>query len=239
MRAPAVKAYGTAQDLCPGYGHCRLGLAARCWKGPSPVRVPCLGAACDAALRAAVGFLRLAENERVESIADVMERAAGRGSDSAILRTASHIKLFTLLVSIARNVLRERGRKRQRSSRRRLPYPAPVALALQAAPRRFDPRATAEAREALRRVRAHLVVLPPPCREIVTRLSNGAPPREIRSFLKAWRPVGDAECKRLIRLARALLRALDHGRDARTLWPRGWEPEKNPWSTIPPPPEGH
>ncbi len=225
-------ANGGNWGVCPGYHDCRIALTTNCFHRPPLVALPCLRDASVAALRAAQVPIR-DEHERERMISEIMERAAGRGSRSAVLRATPTIKLLTLLVSIARNVWREHARGLARMMLLRSLDPG--ALDVQVDPGSPDATSVAAARETLARIRIHGASLPPPCREIALRLTAGFQPHEICPFLRAWRAVGGEECRRLIRLTKAMLRALERGQSARTLWPAGWEPKKNLWATTPPP----
>jgi hypothetical protein len=78
--------------------------------------------------------------------------------------------------------------------------------------------------------------LPPPCREIARlQYLEGATRAEIRTYLRAWRPIGCEEVRRLLRLTHALLRAFGRGRSPAEEWPSGWCGGKNRWLTTPPP----
>lgn len=224
---------------CPGYFHCRIEAATACLERPPPVAVPCLREASEAAVRAA-GLTLHDDQERQTIVAEVMGRAGGRGRASAIFRTRPALRLQTLLVSIARNVWRERARASRRASRGGPRSLDPIALDAHADPRGRDPASYAAARDRLIRLRALAGRrLPPPCREIAIRLLNGDKPHEICPFLMAWRYVEKHECNRLIRLAIAMLRALEPGQDVRVLWPNGWDRDRNPWFQVPPPPNSH
>ena len=78
--------------------------------------------------------------------------------------------------------------------------------------------------------------LPPPCREIATlQYERGWSRKDIVSWLLDWRDVGEEEARRMIKRSHALLRCLGRSREPDSLWPTGWNREKNRWLTTPPP----
>ena len=225
-------------DSCPGLQRCRMRRAVDCWSASAQRAESCLRAAAEAAV-AAIFILSDLAVEREEVIQDVMIRAVGEGGAEAMMRVRPACYYLTWLKGIARNCVRERLRRHIRVRRAR-----PVTWSLDAlafpegepAWQGLTPLERAALRDSLVRARAFADELPPPCDAIARFLACGLGHGDISKRLRDWRPVGTHECRRLIRLTKAMLRALDAGEAPRPLWPAGWDREKNSWFSLPPPP---
>ena len=80
----------------------------------------------------------------------------------------------------------------------------------------------------------YLSHLPQPHRRIAYCESIGFNRREIVAHLQSWRPIGEAEARRLIVKSKKMLKVIRSGRKLHEEWPRVFS-RKNPWKGIPPP----
>lgn len=79
--------------------------------------------------------------------------------------------------------------------------------------------------------------LPPPFREIAAlQYLADRTRREVSAWLRAWRPVGEEEVRRLLTQTHAMLRALGTGENLTLRWRSAFTPKRNRWLTTPPPP---
>jgi DNA-directed RNA polymerase specialized sigma24 family protein len=104
------------------------------------------------------------------------------------------------------------------------------------ASREADPTVLPEHRDLVDWLLRTVERLPPPCLQVATLLLGGATQRTVGAYLHEWRGVGLDETRRLVRRTKEILRHAEAGGDPREVWPAGWDAEKNPWATTPPPP---
>lgn len=100
----------------------------------------------------------------------------------------------------------------------------------------LDPEMNAVLKELWTQAPALMSRLPPPFLQIAKlQYLRGWSRRDISTWLRAWRPVGEQEVRRLLSRSHALLSALGRGRPASQLWDEGVAfSRKNPWLTTPP-----
>lgn len=224
-------------DRCPGFRRCRMRGALNCWS-TSPRRAEsCLRAAAEAAV-SEINLPPDLVRERDEIVQEVMLRAAREEGMRTLSRVRPSSGFLAWLRGVARNCAREclRRRIRARQARPRTSSLGPLAEEQLAQPG-LSPLEWATIREEFANDRALLDDLPPPCGVIARLLFDGATHRDIAVFLQAWRPVGQWECRRLLRRTKAMLRAMEAGKDPRPVWRNAWNCERNPWFSLPPPPE--
>jgi DNA-directed RNA polymerase specialized sigma24 family protein len=101
---------------------------------------------------------------------------------------------------------------------------------------RATPAAIAELADEVAALLRAAGSLPPPFRQIALRRLDGATLSEVTAFLRAWRPIGSDEARRLWRLTTNLLQSI-LGTGGSRGFPRPCEAGK-PWATTPPVAEG-